>query len=272
MLKSVYPSIISADPEAEILIGGLLLDCDPSQPPEGKDCTSGNFLEGILRNGGADYFDIVSFHGYPPYLGTRSEGGPLYYDEHFPSWEHRGGVVLGKVDFLRQVMTSYNIDKPIIHTEGSLICPEWNSEDCSPPGEKFFEAQADYAVWMYVRNWANGLMGTIWYHFEGPGWRFGALLDGNQNPKPVYYALDFLIKELNGAEYSSPVNQFDPLTGYEFTKGNTKIWVIWSPDGGQHPLMLDVAPRGAYDKYGNQIDLTSNEILVNSPIYLEFSP
>jgi hypothetical protein len=48
--------------------------------------------------------------------------------------------------------------------------------------------------------------------------------------------------------------------------------VIWSPDGGQHPLMLDVAPRGAYDKYGNQIDLTSNEILVNSPIYLEFSP
>ena len=89
-------------------------------------------------------------------------------------------------------MESYNIDKPIIHTEGSLICPEWNPGDCSPPGEDFFEHQADYVVWMYVRNWANGLFGTIWYQFEGPGWRYAGLLDEDQNPKPVYEALLFL--------------------------------------------------------------------------------
>ncbi len=272
MLKSVYPTIKSADPESKILIGGLLLDCDPTRPPEGKDCKPGNFLEGILRNGGGDYFDIVSFHGYPPYTDSSSEGGGLYYDEHFPSWEHRGGVVLGKVDFLRQVMASYSIDKPIIHTEGSLICPEWNTEDCSPPGEKFYEDQADYIIWMFVRNWANGLLGTIWYQFEGPGWRHGALLDENQDPKPAYYALEFLAEELNGGEYTGQVTQYDQLTGYEFTKSNKKVWVIWSPDGVPHPLLLDDAPQNIYDKYGNQIDATSTELLVSSPIYLEFSP
>jgi hypothetical protein len=29
MLKIVYPAIKSADPQAQVLVGGLLLDCDP---------------------------------------------------------------------------------------------------------------------------------------------------------------------------------------------------------------------------------------------------
>ncbi|RMF45718.1 MAG: hypothetical protein D6755_07625, partial [Anaerolineae bacterium] len=35
MLKVVYPAIKAADPQAQVLIGGLLLDCDPADP----DCT-----------------------------------------------------------------------------------------------------------------------------------------------------------------------------------------------------------------------------------------
>jgi hypothetical protein len=34
MLKSAYPKIKAANSEAEVLIGGLLLDCDPRNPPE----------------------------------------------------------------------------------------------------------------------------------------------------------------------------------------------------------------------------------------------
>jgi len=98
MLKAVYPAIKEADPQAQVLIGGLLLDCDPTHPPEGKDCKPSKFLEGILKNDGGDYFDIISFHGYPPYSGA-DIGGGLYNDVHHPYWESRGGVVLGKVDF-----------------------------------------------------------------------------------------------------------------------------------------------------------------------------
>src|SRR5512145_713220 len=50
MLKVAYPKIKAADPEAQVLTGGLLLDCDPVNPPENlqipgtpKNCTSARF-------------------------------------------------------------------------------------------------------------------------------------------------------------------------------------------------------------------------------------
>jgi hypothetical protein len=255
MLKAVYPAIKAADPEAKVLTGGLLLDCDPTNPPEGKDCKQANFLEGILKNGGGDYFDYVSFHGYPPYNGT------LNLDEHYPEWEHRGGVVIGKADFLREVMSRYDVDKPLIHTEGSLICPEWNSDDCNPPGEAFFEAQADYAVILYARNWAEGIAGTIWYQFEGPGWRFGGLLDQDQNPKKAYSALQFLTTELGDTGFYQQLDDYPGVRAYEFVGAGKRVWVLWSENG--EPVL---------DKYGNPIEIPGAEIEISSPVYMEFTP
>ncbi|MFQ5615847.1 MAG: hypothetical protein ACE5GO_05235, partial [Anaerolineales bacterium] len=34
MLKAVYPQVKAADPDTQVLVGGLLLDCDPNNPPE----------------------------------------------------------------------------------------------------------------------------------------------------------------------------------------------------------------------------------------------
>ena len=104
MLKAVYQPIKDVDPDAMIHIGGLLLDCDPTDPyPVGKNCNPGNFLEGILLGPDddpeyipGDNFDIVSFHGYAPYIGS------LVWDENWFTWDQRGGVVLGKADFLRE--------------------------------------------------------------------------------------------------------------------------------------------------------------------------
>ena len=71
MLKVAYPQIKAADPQAQVLVGGLLLDCDP-RPGAGCSLTAQNaippkFLEGILRNNGGPYFDGVSFHAYDFY-------------------------------------------------------------------------------------------------------------------------------------------------------------------------------------------------------------
>jgi hypothetical protein len=59
MLKVVYPVIKQVNPEIIVLIGGLLLDCDPVDPPESppgsgilKDCSSAKFFQGILEEGG----------------------------------------------------------------------------------------------------------------------------------------------------------------------------------------------------------------------------
>ncbi len=67
MLKRVYPAIKAADPTAQVMIGGLLLDCDPTDTSLNRDCAPAKFLEGILRNGGDRAFDIVSYHAYNYY-------------------------------------------------------------------------------------------------------------------------------------------------------------------------------------------------------------
>jgi hypothetical protein len=268
MLKVAYPAIKAADPMAKVLLGGLLLDCDPTKT---TSCKAGKFLEGVLRNGGGNYFDIISFHGYPPYLGPSSGFRSLHLDDNFPTWKHRGGVVLGKLDFLKQVIAQFGFDKPIFHTEGALICPENNSNDCNPPDNAFYEAQADYVVWLYVRNWANGVKATIWYTFNGPGWRYGGLLNEVQSPKPAYNALKFLTQELGAATYKGRVLESTPVDGYKFADGTKLIWVLWSPDQVSHMVSLPGNATKAFDKFGIEIPLSGNQLNVNSPVYVEFS-
>jgi hypothetical protein len=263
MLKVVYPAIKTADPEAKVLIGGLLLDCDPTNPPGGKTCNSSRYFEGILHNEGANYFDIVSFHGYPYYDGTQ------IMDEGFPGWDSRGGVVAGKVDFLREVMRRYDIVKPIFHTEGALICPEWNQQSCSPPRVEFFEAQADYMVILNVRNWVNGLAGTIWYQFDYPGWRFTSMLGENSVPKPVYEAFKFMNEELAIARYTRTISDFRYLRGYEFITPDKYICVLWSPDNRTYGISLPVGVIRVLDKYGNVVTPQHNILAVRSPVYME---
>jgi len=267
MLKVAYPAIKAADPGAQVLIGGLLLDCDPTHPPQGKTCAPAHFFEGILRNGGADYFDIVSFHSYPIFLGT------LNASENFSTWDARGGIVLGKIDFLREVMSRYGVDKPILNTEGSLLCSPYTPEYCDPPVPAFYEAQADYVVWLYVRNWAAGLIGTIWYPWEGPGWRYSGMLDEGNVPKASYNALKFLSQELDGAIYKGLVSRYPALKGYEFAAAGKRVWVLWAADEQPHTIDLPPGLQKVYDKYGQDITpAASNTLLVNSPVYVELAP
>lgn len=266
MLNVIYPAIKNAAPHAQLGIGGLLLECDPTAD---KTCHTGKFLEGIIRKSGiqerGDNFDFISYHGYTPYSSVHG----LSLDENNTNWKHRGGVVLGKLDYIRDLLQSYGLAKPIFHTEGALLCPEYNVADCTPPGSDFEEKQADYVVWLFVRNWASGVDATIWYEFQGPGWRYGGLLDGTQNPKPAYNALKFLTQELKGASYVKPVLENTAVKGYEFLRTDKKVWVIWSPDEKNHTVTIPSTAQRIYNKYGVEIPITSSQITVNSPIYVE---
>ncbi len=268
MLNHVYPAAKSANPKVQVGIGGLLLDCDPTFD---KNCKTGKFFNGILRNGiggvRGSNFDFVSFHGYTPYGGP---GSALQMDENDPKWTHRGGVVLGKLDYLRYVMQLYGVNKPIFHTEGALLCPEYDTVNCNTPNSAFFESQADYVVWLFVRNWGNNIVATIWFTLDAPGWRYGGLLDGTQSPKPAYNALKFLTEKLNSASYAGRVLQNTSVAGYEFKTNAKKIWVMWSPDENPHLVNLPSNAGNAFDKYGNSISISGNQLTVNSPVYVEF--
>jgi hypothetical protein len=275
MLKVAYPAIKSIDPNAKVLIGGLLLDCDPTHPPvdEGKTCKPGKFLEGILHNGGGSYFDIVGFHGYPYYAVYKDPNKTypqyLYNDEHHKYWIDRGGVVLGKIDFLREVMDNYGVSKPIIASEAALLCVSCNLHVNDPVYE---EAKANYIVWLYVRNLAAGVLGTTWFTIEGPGWRNAALLDKEKNPRPAYNVLKFVTQELIETTYKGQITQYPNLRGYQFGNYNRRVWVLWSPDEQPYKINIPSNTISIYDKYGAAIIPEAGQITVKDPVFIRLPP
>lgn len=277
-LEKAYPAIKAADPTAQVVIGGLLLDCDPTNPPAGKDCSPGNFFEGILDNNGkrngASFFDLVSYHGYPTYDGSNGGVAGLQGDEKNSPWAARGGVTLGKANFLREVMNRYGVNKPLFHSEGALIW--WCSQPVypcpTPPNQTFYEAQADYAVWLFVRDWAYGINITSWYQYEWDSWRYNSLLYENLSPKPAYNALHFLTNELSGANYSQQITSYPNVRIYEFKKSSKKVWVMWTPDQLNHTISLPAGWTKVLDKYGNGVTPSNNQLTVNKPVYVELAP
>ena len=263
LLKVVYPAIKAIDPTAKILIGGLLLDCDPEDP----DCiftTPPKFFEGILQNGGGDFFDIVSYHGYPYY----SNG--IIHDEDFVSWDERGGVVLGKAAFLKELMAQYGVSKPLFHTEGALLCPEWNKNDCDPPGAIYEDAKADYVVWLFVRAMANDFEGSIWYTLDGGGWRNGGLIGDSSDPNPAYYVFEFMTKELSEAQYiGEPLPPDENIRSYAFDVPDKTVWVVYSVNNEAHSITLPSGYTQVLDKFGNPISAPGGVLDVKSPIYIE---
>lgn len=93
MLKLVYPQIKAADPQAQVLLGGLLANCDPVRPPSGQNCSSSRFFEGVLRNGGAKFFDGVSFHTYEYYYRVPGKWGNTNWNS---AYNTTGPVIIAK--------------------------------------------------------------------------------------------------------------------------------------------------------------------------------
>ena len=135
------------------MLGGLLLD-----KPLTTDPNLGRpelFLEGILRAGAADDFDLLAFHAYPSYTGPKRD-----YDLYSGVWTDWGGLVPGKVLYLRQTMANYGVDKPLFLNETGLACPPYYAV-CDPAEPQFFQVQASHVTRSFVRGLSNGLVGLI---------------------------------------------------------------------------------------------------------------
>lgn len=262
MLKAVYPQVKNANPNAQLVLGGLLLDHDP-----GECGTALNkpacFLEGILRAGGGSYFDVLNFHGYAQYWAAQN---PIYLERSYASWPN-GGVVLGKLNFLRGVMAKYGASKPIVQTEAGLTLV--NDEVAA----SFERAKADYLVWLYVRNQAEGIAATVWYRLDGPGWRSGSLLDANQDPLPAFTALKFLASQTLSATYTGRVGSMPTgVEGFEYQRGSTKLWIVFSVTNAAPNLNLPVGVTQVYDVLGGSVTPVGGSVTLDHPLYLVFGP
>jgi len=283
MLEEVYPAMKTANPKVNLVLGGLLLDCDPRNVgleycPTVERTKAPKFFEGILLNGGGAFFDVVSFHGYPNYkIGVN----PIQSEKYFVNWRAAGGLVEGKLDYINYVMNHYGINKPIFHTEGGLILPY--SDPPLPSTPEFEAAKANYLPWLFARNWANGLPVTNWFTLNYPGFRMSSLLNVTGQPLPAYLAYSLMTEKLGKAEFVSytvlgEVYQdpeiYDPneIHRFEFKTNEKRIWLLFGTrDNNSRTITVPAKFIKAYDIVGSSVYPEGDTITFQRPIYIEMS-
>ncbi len=193
------------------------------------------------------------------------------WDEDNPSFAYRGGQIIGKIDFIKSVLSAYQVSKPIFMTEVSLSCKE-EEVFCTTEQALFWDLQADFVVSSNLRSWGEGLIGTIWYTLEESDWRGTGLHINTGAPKPGYYALQFMSNELKDATVKAKISDYPGLRGYKFELPAKNVWVLWTPDGVTGiTIPLPSGTNAIYDKFGNPIALT-DPITIVHPTYFELLP
>jgi hypothetical protein len=278
MLKTAYPAIKAGNPQAQVLFGGLLMDCNADHM---ETCISGGtpavklsiarFFEGALANGAGPYFDGVSYHGYD-YYGSAM--GKFSNPNWGANWTTTGPVSVAKGTYLKNVLARYNVTgKIVMNTELALLCGSTGQEpQCLTPEHE--ATVSSYLVQGMVQGKVLGLAASIW--FSVSGWRGSGLLnsDAALTPLPPFYAFKFARAKLGEATFTQEVTAFSGVKGYEFSSNGRRLWVLWSTtaSGNPHNLTLATTPLAVYDTYGNPQTPSSSLPVGLMPVYVEFAP
>jgi hypothetical protein len=267
MLKVVFPKIKEADPNAQVLAGGLLLDCDPARVcPTQK---SGMFLDGIINNGGGDYFDGVSYHAYDYYLG---ELGKYFNSKWLSSWDTTGPVSIAKAAYLESVLSGAGLgDKYLINTEASVVC----DVGCD---DTFEITKASYVAQSFGSAFESKLTGNLWFSSRA-GYRHTDLLYDGTTSTPAYEAYGFAQSKLFDATYIGNLRNYAGINGYEFRRNDCpstgefcRLWLIWSLDGQNHAFELPDIPYGVYQYDGTLLGTDTTIQVTLEPKYVELPP
>jgi hypothetical protein len=266
MLKIVYPRAKAADPNAVIVMGGLLAECDPQTTQPGNGCLnatrwkSGMFLEGVMQAGGGAYFDVASIHSYAEYRPELPQRMHSLY-----SWtqDPTGGTGLPeKIAFLRRALAAHGYaDKPVFAGEIAL--------KCEAPTPECYDAGAAFVPRAYAEAYALGAKCAMYYSLINES-KFKGLLLPDLTPKPAFWTYKFLSDQIGEATYEGPATGYAGVSGQSFVRaGAEHIQILWSADGSDHLLPVPMGFVAAYDKYGGPIAPSDGQLIVGwSPIYV----
>lgn len=212
MMAVAYPAIKQGMPAAIVTNGGLAYD-DWYSPPTSYGRVDKNFLVDFLAAGGGQYLDALDFHYYPA------------FDYNWNSGDRYTSDIVGKADHLRQVLSSHNLNRPLLVSETGMR----TSAPYPPPGER-----ADrYVTQVYARSMSDQIYPISWftlvdYPYPEDPYYYG-LLTSSLQPKQAYHAYKTLTTELDGHEFLRVRRGFpSSLEGYEFTRAGQHKLVIWS--------------------------------------------
>ena len=258
MLKQVYQTFKAVDPLSKVMVGGLLLDCDPRL----TSCPSGRFLEGILRNSGGSSLDGISFHAFDYYWGAAG----VYANPAWNSaWNNNGPVVLAKTNFILSLINDPAFgasNKFLMNTQGAVIC-----DSCDATSTNYLYTEVYYIPQLYAATLAMGLSANLWPNVMG--WRGSKLLNSDLSSTWAYIAYQLAGQKLGNATFVSR-KIANGIVRYDFIVGQTYLTVVWSADGGSHTINLPAYLPGNFSNVSDPLGI--NEIVLNNTVNLTLKP
>lgn len=190
MLKVAYPKMKDGNPNAKVMVGGLLLDCDPTNTQTScvNSLSKSIFMEGILVAGAKNSFDGVSFHAYDFYGGDKTYSNPNWGT----ALNLNGTSQLKKAGYLRELLNKYGANgKFLMNTEVGFLCQLCTNDPLFEKNKAFYVPQ------VFTAALSDGYTVAIWY--SAFGHRNSGLIDTDLSPKPAFNAYKFTAGKLIGA-------------------------------------------------------------------------
>ncbi|MEO6061368.1 MAG: hypothetical protein ABIQ99_05460 [Thermoflexales bacterium] len=263
MLNAVYPAIKSANPNAQVLIGGLLLDCNPDLPP--AICANPvppRFFDGILSTG-AGSFDGVSFHAYDYW--KKNTLGQFTSPAWASAWDTTGPAFLAKSRYLKDLMANRGVvGKYLLLTENALQC-----YNCQTAPDDFQTTKSWYVVQAVVSTIAEGLRAMVHYDLDGQWRQTHLYMPGSVGP---YNAFKTGARILSGVTSAVPLSITSGVRGYDFDSAAGRRWVVWSADGITRTVTLPAAPVAILDSQGVTVSTGTVLTITLEPNYVLFAP
>ena len=255
-----YLAIKQGNPNAQVLLGAVLAPIDfPA---------SSKFIDQMLEDY-SQHYDIFNFH--------------IYHDED--------DSVLKTINYMKERMEFYNVDKPMWITETAhypFLVPcnnlEWQKDMAESVIKRYAYAlgnNVDKVFWYVINGFATEEENSTYglecgaqsnFNLGGLGWVFpkGQGLDIFEfHPRPTYYTYKLMTSKLTG--FTSVTRLTD--TQYEFIVNDKSVYVLWCDEG---PCYLPADIRSSTSQFkvtdylGNEETKLINEIsLTDSPVFVE---
>jgi streptogramin lyase len=273
MLQAVYPVVKTANPNANVLLGGMAMDwfIEDGGP------FSRTFLDDVLTHCVGQCFDLANFHYYPVWR---------------PRWEGYGRDIIGKANYVRQILASHNYSRTVISTETGWAAASWWG---SP------ELQARYVPKGFARGMAGGLPITIWYGLIDTDSSSPGLLDATMTPRPAFYATQTWVDLMRYARYERTIPTSETgaaqIEAYQFSvpsgAGRKRVDIYWYECPSMNaiqpvdcdnvlPLKIHAASIARTDKLGLRVVVNDTDDgyrdgyvtlgVLSSPIYVDYQP
>ncbi len=272
MLSQVYPAIKQANPNAVVLMGGLAYDWfEEDGGPFNR-----YFIDDVLAAGGGDYFDVMNFHYYPPFMGN---------------WSSFGSGLIGKNNYLRAELAKYNVEKPVAVTETGWDV-HWRSDiddyqilypfikESGLTGE---ELQNRFVVRTFSRAVAADIKITNWFVFNDISPFYSGFVYSNFDKRPSFGVFQNVVAQLGQAQYTRTLTASElgsaNAEGYAFARCQTQIYVVWTTDGSSASIHIPAGTVDVVDMYGNTSQTTDGAdgnsdgittVAYSAPVYIVF--